>query len=82
MNEWISIAKNGYDNGLMVDGVYTTDLIIKILIHNYLYLQSKEFLSGAFLKSDQFFKMHSLHNSLSTSVVKSIYMPFYLLLSS
>ena len=63
------------------DRVYNTDLITKILIHNYLYLQSEEFISGAFLKSDQFSEMPSLHNSLSTSVVKSNYMPFYLLLS-
>ena len=63
------------------DRVYNTDLIIINSIHNYLYLQSEEFISGAFLKSDQFSEMHSLHNSLYTSVVKLNYMPFYLLLS-
>ena len=37
LNEWISIAKNGYDNGLMVDGVFFCSKLLAIRNISYEY---------------------------------------------
>ena len=37
LNEWISIAKNGYDNGLMVDGVFFWSKLLTIRNIKYEY---------------------------------------------
>ena len=44
MNEWISIAKNGYDNGLMVDGVFFWSKLLTIYNIFYEYYEGFQWL--------------------------------------
>ena len=44
LNEWISIAKNGYDNGLMVDGVFFWSKLLTICIIFYEYYEGFQWL--------------------------------------
>ena len=44
LNEWISIAKNGYDNGLMVDGVFFWSKLLTIRNIFYEYYEGFQWL--------------------------------------